>query len=183
MQLKWMRRNKALASQIPNNLSRRMRSHINEIFSRQHSLFFPNRSFLILLHCTQTVYFQMFGLYAFFPLLCIGYWISWSIVKDTIDTVFYAETNPLHHPLHDDRRGAMDYWQKDRSRSASYKSHDSRQQHQSIIVHGNQMRPWGSFHPPPPFPGRRYPVMQFYRPKRCNAGRTPQKHGCDSVLL
>ena len=182
MQLKWTRRNKALASQMPNYLSRRMRSDISEIDSTQYPLFFPDWIFLILLRCTQTVYFQMFGLYAFFTLLCIGYRISWSIVKDTLDTVFCTETNPLHHPLHDDRRGALDYWHKDRSRSSSYKSHDSRQ-HQNIIVHGNQMRPWGSFHPPPPFPGRRYPVMQFYRPKRYNAGRTPQKHVCDSVLL
>jgi hypothetical protein len=27
--------------------------------------------------CTRTVYFRLFEIYAFFPLLCIGYCISW----------------------------------------------------------------------------------------------------------
>ena len=124
----------------------------------------------------------MFGIYAFSPLLCIGYWISWSIVKDTVDTVFYTETNPLRRPLHDDRRCAMHFWPKHRLRIASYRSHDSQQQ-QTIIDHDNQMRSWGSFHPPPRSLDDVTPWCKLTDQKSYNAGRTPQKHGCDSVLL
>ena len=77
MQLKWTRRNKAPSSQLPKNLSGMIRPHINKIISRKYSLFFTDHIYSSLLQiCSRTVFSRLYEIYAFYPLLCIGYLIS-----------------------------------------------------------------------------------------------------------